>query len=45
MKYLTEDARKISLRFLKKLTGKTEETSRYVIVHVETQPYILKHYL
>jgi hypothetical protein len=28
MKYLTEDARKISLRFLKKLTGKTEETSR-----------------
>ena len=28
MKYLTEDARKISLKFLKKLTGKTEETSR-----------------
>ena len=40
MKYLTEDARKISLRFLKKLTGKTEETSRYVIFHAETQPHV-----
>ena len=28
MKYLTEEARKISLRFSEKLTGKTEETER-----------------
>lgn len=28
MKYLTEEARKISLKFSQKLTGKTEETSR-----------------
>ena len=28
MKYLTNEARKISLRFSQKLTGKTEETPR-----------------
>ncbi len=28
MKYLNEEARKISLRFSKKLTGKSEETPR-----------------
>jgi hypothetical protein len=28
MKYLTEEARKISLTFSEKLTGKTEETER-----------------
>ncbi len=28
MKYLTEQARKISLKFSQKLTGKTEETPR-----------------
>ena len=29
MKYLTENARKISLKFSQKLTGKTEETPRW----------------
>lgn len=28
MKYLTEEARKISLKFSRKLTGKSEETPR-----------------
>lgn len=28
MKYLTEEARKISLKFSQKLTGKSEETAR-----------------
>jgi hypothetical protein len=31
MKYLTEEARKISLKFSEKLTGKTEETERQVL--------------
>ena len=30
MKYLNEEARKISLKFTKKLTGKSEETPRWV---------------
>merc|ERR1711997_1238592 len=29
MKYLTENARKISLKFSQKMTGKTEETPRW----------------
>ena len=31
MKYLTDEARKISLKFSQKLTGKSEETPRYSI--------------
>ena len=36
MKYLNEKARKISLKFSQKLTGKIEETPRFVFFIVRT---------
>ena len=43
MKYLTEEARKISLQFSKKLTGKTEETprleKRFTMIEIPTSNF------